>query len=205
MPLRPRREPPAGSAGIGPTPTPEPELIERVRAGDAASYEALFKTYYRSLCTFVNGYVRSGDTAEELVQTVFLRIWENRANWTPVAGVRAYVYAACRNAALDQLRHDRVVERAGAHGASDYERKPGIGAGPPGPDEALEATELSEALRRAVQELPERRRAVLVLRWQHHLTNEEIARALGITVKGVEAHVSRSLASLRERLRPYRP
>lgn len=196
-----RRDPLAADAHAPPSPAPEGGQLERIRAGDEAAFEELFKGYYRPLCDFVYGYLRSRETAEELVQTVFLRIWEKRENWEPVTGIRAYLFAACRNQALDHLRHRRIVDRVmvASHGTESEL------SGPARPDEAIHAAELSEALRRAVGELPERRRAVLVLRWQHHLTNLEIARALGISVKGVEAHVTRALAGLRERLAAFRP
>ncbi len=198
---RSRRDPLAADAHSSPSPAPEPGQLERIRAGDEAAFEALFKTYYRPLCDFVHGYVRSRETAEELVQTVFLRIWEKRESWEPVTGIRAYLFAACRNQALDHLRHRRVVGRVMV-ASRCIELEPSALARP---DEATDAAELSEALRRAVDELPERRRAVLVLRWQHQLSNLEIARALGISLKGVEAHVTRALAGLRERLAAFRP
>jgi RNA polymerase sigma-70 factor (ECF subfamily) len=199
-----RRDPLAADTHSSPSQAPEPGQLERIRAGDESVFEELFKGYYRALCDFVYGYVRSRETAEELVQTVFLRIWEKRESWEPVTGIRAYLFAACRNRALDHLRHRRIVDRVAlaAGGARSEESGPADAARP---DEAIQAAELSEALRRAVEELPERRRAVLVLRWQHHLSNLEIARALGISVKGVEAHVTRALAGLRERLAAFRP
>jgi RNA polymerase sigma-70 factor (ECF subfamily) len=203
MPPRPHRDILAVAAT--PSPSPEQEQLECIRAGDEQAFEQLFKAYYRNLCNFVHGYVRSRETAEELVQTIFLRLWEKREGWEPVAGVRAYLFAACRNQSLDYLKHQRVVERSAALGRLDIEREVLAGPQPVQPDEATHATELAEAIRRAVQELPERRRAVVVLRWQHHLTNLEIARALGISVKGVEAQVTRALVALRERLSAFRP
>jgi RNA polymerase sigma-70 factor (ECF subfamily) len=199
-----RRDLRAAHAQIPSSPAPEPGQLERIRAGDESAFEELFKGYYRALCDFVHGYVRSRETAEELVQTVFLRVWEKRESWEPITGIRAYLFAACRNQALDHLRHRRIVDRVmlAADGMDPEEL---AGMQPARPDDALHATELTEALRRAVDELPERRRAVLVLRWQHHLSNLEIARALGISVKGVEAHVTRALAGLRERLAVFRP
>ncbi|MBA3259527.1 MAG: RNA polymerase sigma-70 factor [Gemmatimonadales bacterium] len=188
----PRRDAPAADAPSSPSQAPEPGQLERIRAGDESVFEELFKAYYRALCDFVYGYVRSRDTAEELVQTVFLRIWQKRESWEPVTGIRAYLFAACRNQALDHLRHQRIVDRVSLVGGTESEDS--ARAQPLRPDEAIHAAELSEALRRAVEDLPERRRAVLVLRWQHHLSNLEIARALGISVKGVEAHVTRALA-----------
>lgn len=174
------------------SPSPEPGQLECIRAGDEKAFEDLFKAYYRALCAFTNGYVHSPDTAEELVQTIFLRLWEKRESWEPVTGIRAYLFAACRNQALDHLKHRRVVDRV-TRAAGEMESQEAGSRQPVQPDEAMQATELQEVLRLAVDQLPERRRAVIVLRWQHHLSNLEIARALGISVKGVEAHVTRAL------------
>src|SRR5207247_4042770 len=94
---------------------------------------------------------------------VFLRIWEQRATWEPTTGVRAYLFAACRNQALGILKHERVVVRTATR-ATREELALGMGRGAPAPDAALHATELANALRDAVHALPERRRMVVVLR-----------------------------------------
>jgi RNA polymerase sigma-70 factor, ECF subfamily len=203
MPQRPRRAPPV-IAPSSPSLSPEPGQLERIRAGDEQAFESLFKSYYRTLCTFTDGYVRSRETAEELVQTVFLRLWEKRESWEPVASVRAYLFAACRNQALDHLKHRRVVDRV-ALAARGSESEELVQRQPARPDEVMYARELAEAFRLAIGQLPERCRAVVILRWEQHLSNLEIARALGISVKGVEAHVTRALGLLRERLRAFKP
>lgn len=169
-------------------------LAARIRRGDERAFEAMFLEHYASLCEFVDTYVRAPDVAEEVVQAVFLRIWEGRESWDPKSGARAYLFAACRNQALDVLRHDQIVARS-VQTAADL----GVGQGsvPAAADAALEAAELGDRLRTVVAALPERRRLVVVLRWQHQLSNPEIARILGISVKGVEMQFSRALADLR--------
>lgn len=177
--------------------------LERIRAGDEAAFEELFSAYYPALCGFAQSYVRAPDVAEELVQDVFLRIWEGHAHWNPTNGIRAYLFAACRNRALDHRKHERIVART-AKEARGAGRAPGLGQPALSPDNEMQAAELQEALRRAVHELPERRRAVVILRWQHGLTHAEIARVLGISVKGVETQFGRAIASLRDRLARFR-
>ena len=73
------------------------------------------------------------------------------------------------------------------------------------PGVALERDELHAHLSRAVGELPERRRLVVLLRWQHQLSNGEIARVLGISEKGVETQFGRALAALRKRFARFAP
>jgi len=177
----------------------EREWVARIRLGDEAAFESLFRAYYVRLCDFVQSYVRSPDVAEELVQTVFLRIWVHRATWDPTIGVRAYLFAACRNRALGALKHERVVERV-ARRATREALPLGIAAAPMGPDEGLQASELADLLREAVNRLPERRRVVVILRWQQQMSYAEIARVLGISVKTVEAQMGRALAFFRRHL-----
>lgn len=178
--------------------------IAAIRAGDERVFDELFSATYASLCDFVHSYVRSHATAEELVQTVFLRLWEKRTGWEPRTSVRAYLFAACRNQALDHLRHvrimDRAVEQGGGEGATF-----GQGAGVPRTDQAVQDAELAGAIQRAIDSLPDRRRLVAIMRWQHQLSNVEIARVLGISVKGVEAHVARAIGVLRDKLSGFRP
>lgn len=172
---------------------------ERQRADDERVFATLFLEHYTSLCDFVDAYIRAPDVAEEIVQAVFLRLWESRDSWEPKRGARAYLFAACRNQALDHLRHERIVTRT-ADVAFDSDA--GRAHAPPHADQDLEAAELGERLRAVVDRLPERRRMVVVLRWQHQLTNPEIARIMGISVKGVEMQFSRALADLRRTLGP---
>ena len=177
--------------------------LEAIRKGDERAFEQLFHEYYDSLCDFVYSIVGSSDTAEDVVQSVLLGLWANHANWDPRAGVRAYLFTACRNQALNLAKHQRVAEQA-ARRAGQAGVALGVAAAASEPDRAVLQAELTDALRSAVMELPERRRMVVVLRWHHQLTNRETAKVLGISVKGVEVQFGRALASLRQRLAAFR-
>jgi RNA polymerase sigma-70 factor, ECF subfamily len=191
--------PSASVSRTGPplSPVSDRDLVARIRGGDEAAFEALFAEHYTTLCDFVRSLVGAPDVAEDVVQTAFLGVWARRQTWNPAEGVRAYLFGACRNRALDHLRHQHVVARkatqiaAAVHvEATERQEQPGA---------ALEAADLHAHLSRAVRELPERRRLVVILRWQHQLTNGEIARVLGISEKGVETQFGRALAALRKR------
>jgi RNA polymerase sigma-70 factor, ECF subfamily len=170
-----------------------------------SEFSAIFHEHYASLCDFVNSYVRAPDVAEEVVQTVFMKVWDDRASWSPSNGARAYLFAACRNSALDYLRHEEIVRRV-AEDRDEAGGRPGVGRWTMlrSPQARLEASEAREHLNAAVAVLPERSRLVVILRWQHELKNREIAEVLGISVKGVEVQFSRALADLRRLLAPKR-
>jgi RNA polymerase sigma-70 factor (ECF subfamily) len=164
--------------------------------GDVAEFEALFRAHFGPLCDFVHGYVRSRDVARELVQDLFLRVWE-RAQTPATTLAAAYLYTAARNRALRHLRRQRVAARWLEIAAPESCTPAGIA------EEAVQERELSEALQRAVAELPERCRLVFTLSRHQHLSNADIARALGISVNTVEQQMWRALKALRARLAPY--
>lgn len=186
------------------------ELVLRIAAGDESACEALYLTYRAPLWRFAYGYVRSREVAEELVQEVFLSLWRNRADGEVRTCIRAWLYAAVRNHALNHLRHERIVTRLSErttnraierHGESQGPDG-GIAMGAPSPDPQLtvEAKELDEAIARAVAVLPERRRLAMTLRWKHDLSPMEIARVLGTTPESVRVLLTRARQELAQLL-----
>ena len=85
--------------------------VERIRAGDPAAFEALYRAYWERLYAFAFRYLRSKEDAEEIVQEVFFRIWRGHAHWVPAGAVRNYLYLAVRNAAHDRLERAAVASR----------------------------------------------------------------------------------------------
>jgi RNA polymerase sigma-70 factor, ECF subfamily len=178
---------------------PPATLAARVRAGDAAAFEALFRAHYGALCGFAERYVRSAAVAEELVQDLFADLWAKRATWAPQTSARAYLFAAARNRALN-LRKRESLERDWATEEAVSE-VPTQHRAPTAVDAMIEAAELHARLGAALESLPERCRLVMRLRWRDQLSYAEIAEVMGISTKGVENQLSRGLKALRETLR----
>src|ERR1043166_1358769 len=84
------------------------ELVARVRDGDASALETIFLAFSGALRAFAFRYVGSRDEAAELVQDVFLTLWRNRESWRVQSSLKAYLFRATRNAALDRLRRERI-------------------------------------------------------------------------------------------------
>lgn len=165
----------------------------------------LFREHYAGLCGFVARYLRSREMAEEVVQELFLWIWERlEVGNLPAASVavddqvvtRAYLYAAARNRAISVLRREQIERRHAEREArriDAYERTV---------HEDIEDAEVAGAARRAIAALPEKCRVVFMLSRQQGLTYSEIAQVLGVSVKAVEANMTRALKALRASLRP---
>lgn len=179
----------------------ELQLIRRVRDGDSGAFETLFVTYYEPLLRFAFGYVKIPGVAEELVQDVFFHLWAQRERWDVQDTVRAYLYAATRNRSLNWLRRGALEQRwADRAGVDDAD---GIFPRSERADERLGVAELDAAIRAAIDRLPPRCRETFVLSREHHLTYEQIAEVMGISVKTVQEQIARALRALRAGLAPW--
>lgn len=170
------------------------DQAKRIRRGDRAAFKELFHAHYEALTDFAYYYVGSLEVAEDLVQEVFFDLWKRRKYWHPDHSPRAFLYGAVRNQTLKYQRRSRVRDHVQEKEVLD--RLPGQ----ENPEWRLRNQELEEAARRAINELPQRRRQIFILSRQHDLTYAEIAIALDISIKTVETQMGRALDHLRDRL-----
>jgi len=173
-------------------------LLDSLRQGDRSAFDSIFRTFYAPLVGTAESMVRDRAVAEELVQDVMLELWRRHESLTVEESLRAYLYRATRNRALNHLRHEKVKREAEPYVTGEP-------AALPSAPLRLVEEEIDEAVRQAVAALPERCREVFELSRVHGLKYSEIARTLGISVKGVEAQMGRALRELRLRLAPWLP
>lgn len=175
----------------------EQEWIDGVRNGEEKAFEKMFRAYYPRLSRFAAEYVDSAGRARDLVQDVFLRIWERREGWSIQRSLKAYLYQAVRNRALNETRHQDTkheVEEDLKYTSDGRDRRTAA-------DVAHESA-LSKEVEQAIRSLPERRRMAFLLHRRHGFTYKEIACVMDITPKTVENQIGRALKSLREELAP---
>jgi RNA polymerase sigma-70 factor (ECF subfamily) len=176
------------------------DLAARIAHGDTSAFELLYRSMAPRLCAYVTRYVGDADRAADLVQQLFLDLWTSRRRWDVRSGLRAYLFSAARNRALNARRHARVEhdwsERAeaspGLEPVSPREREDAL--------QGLLRREAEGAVQRAVAALPERCRLVMYLRWYEGLSYAEVAEVMGISTKGVENQLARGLAAVRRKV-----
>lgn len=175
------------------------DLVRRVRFGDEAAFEQIFRMYYVRLVSFARTGIDSQDVAEETVQEVFLHIWMRRESWVVERSLAAYMFRAVRNRISNARRSLKLETSYNA----DIAREADAGSEAPG-DGRLREAEIEAALAKALALLPDRARQVFLLSRRQHLTYAEIAEVLGIGVKTVEMHMARALSRLRLALSEWR-
>ncbi|MDR1369822.1 MAG: RNA polymerase sigma-70 factor [Dysgonamonadaceae bacterium] len=172
---------------------PENNLILRkIRVGDIKAFEALFREYYEALCRYGLTFVDTTDEAEEIVQELFYKIWKNREHLEISFSLKAYLYGAVRNNALQYLEHLQVRQNYAEHFAK--QDKTGILS----PDEELEYKELNEKIDSLLNELPERRREIFILSRFEGLKYSEIAERFDLSIKTIEAEMTKAFKELRK-------
>lgn len=178
-------------------PNPE-ELFIRISGGnDKEAFHILFDEFFPPLCYFARQYVPDGPTCEDLVQDVFFKIWMDRHRLDIRSSARNYLTTLVRNRCIDYLRRKNLEQKF-----RDKELlKPHLSAG----EEVYSVTECEEMINRALDKLPENIRTVFEMNRFRDMNYAEIASVSGISVKTVEAYMSRALKILREQLKDYLP
>ncbi len=177
------------------------DLLARLRAGDDDAFATVFRTWYAPLVRFAERVIGDRARAEEVVQDTLLQLWRRRTALDAAGTVQAWLFHAVRNRALNVIRHDGIVARAEPKIVSalrrrhdEYDRSDA--------DIALAEAELHLAIDAAVEALPRRCREVFILSRRDGLRQTQIAARLGISLKAVEANMTRALRELRATLLP---
>jgi len=171
----------------------EIELLLRLRDGDEEAFAILFNWYKDKLYGFLVGITRSEDKAHDLVQDLFLKVWQNRESLVDVGNLNAYLYSIAKNLAFDSFRRFSKETLILEELSLSDDTLPD-----PTPADILIEKELSERIAAAVKRLPLQQQKVYVLRKEKGLQHEEIAEMLDLSVSTIKNHMKRALGNLRK-------
>jgi len=162
-------------------------------------FKLLFEAYYPRLLRFAGAYTGDRHEAENIVQNVFLRLWEKRGSLPMDAHRSAYLLTMVKNHCLDFLRHQQVVNNYSTNRKAELQQEMAFNhyAVSKFDPEKMDIETLEQLVEKAIGELPEQCRKVFELSRYEGLKHKEIAIKLGISVKTVEAHISNALKVLR--------
>ncbi|HVL52764.1 MAG TPA: sigma-70 family RNA polymerase sigma factor [Vitreimonas sp.] len=194
-------------------PSEDASLVREVAAGSQDALASLYDRHADAIHAAARRLTSDRQVAEEVVQEVFLTLWNRAELYDPSAGsLSAWLHAIARNRTVDRLRaagrrpnlvplstvgvpeeHDTAaLERLVARG-----RVVGSPGTEPGPEAALQSAELRDAVRSALDEMPDAERTVIVLAYQDDLSQSEIAGRLGWPLGTVKTRTRRALHRLR--------
>ncbi|KAA2241374.1 RNA polymerase sigma-70 factor [Chitinophaga agrisoli] len=169
----------------------ETQLFNSIAAGNESAFRELFEMYRERLFIFARQLSHSTVEAEEVVQDIFLKLWENRAHLSEISYPKKYIYTMARNRALDLLtsiaRNKKAVQMIWAN----------ISASNNLTEELLQAQESQQLIYKAIAQLPEKKQAIFWLSRRDGLSHQEIAQQLGISVQTVKNNLTDILKYVR--------
>lgn len=180
---------------------PDSDLMIRARAGEIQCLEELIEKHRRGITAFLFRMVQSQAIAEELAQDVFVRVYRSHGSYEASAKFTSWLYRIATNVALNWLRDNRrqrrceVIERS-----MDGTRKIEICDPRPTADRAMLAEAMRLEVRQALEALPSRQRAAVIMHKYDGMDYVQIAAALNCTLPSVKSLLFRTYATLRQRL-----
>ncbi len=175
-------------------------FIRQAFQDDAAKgYELLFRRYHRALCSHAVRFVYSKETAEDIVEDVFLNFWNQQLQSKITTSFRAYLYVSVRNRAFNYLRWEFKND-------SDIDEIPEIMLNQvleETPQTMLQYDELFDKIEKSITTLPPQCQRVFLMSRFENKKNREIAEELEIALKTVESHLVKALAQMKSSLEGY--
>jgi len=170
------------------------EIIRRIRQGDVGQFESLFRSSYVSLVKYARTLIKDHDSAEEIVQDLFFRLWKDKEKIVIESSLNGYLFRAVHNSCIHYINHAKVVER---YAREMSFKSPGS---PESPTDIMHYAELQDKVARVIERLPEKCGRIFCMSRFEGLKYTEIAKKLSVSVKTVEANMGRALKEFRRAL-----
>jgi RNA polymerase sigma-70 factor (ECF subfamily) len=170
------------------------KYLEVIRQMTEHQFEIIFKEYFTYLSNIAFPIVKDRDDAYDVVQQVFIKLWDKRDSIDTEINIKSYLYRATFNTALNFIEKNK--RSVSLNTADINEETTNFSAD-------FFSGEVEDAIEKAIFELPEKCQMVFMLSRYSDLSNKDIAEKLNISVKGVEKHISKALKELRVKLKRY--
>lgn len=170
------------------------ELIEALRSGQPKAFRFLINTYHKKLCTYAYTLCKSEDQAEDIVQNVFLKLWKKRHKLQNIRRLSSFLYKSVYNEFIDQYRQSKKVmslEKKHIETLSLVLEEES--------DEIMD--QLIKTIGKEIDNLPKKCKKTFLLSTKEGLTNLEISEYLDVSIKTVEAHMTKAYKILRAKIK----
>lgn len=175
----------------------EKDYLEKLKEGDCAAFSTLFLAYYEDLVLFARRLIYDKDTAEEIVQEAFVKLWEARETVVVRVSLKSFLLKSVQNRCIDWHRHQRIRKQASAAIKEDsvlYQYDT---------DNDVLKSDLESRLDFALSMLPDELRETYTMNRFEGMKYHEIAEKLNVSVRTIEVRMGRALHLLREYLKEY--
>lgn len=180
----------------------EENILKQLKEGDHEAFTQLYHTYWSRVYNFCRLYISSVEDCKEIVQQVFVKVWEARALIKEKENFKGFLFIITRNLVFNFSKRsfNESFYKMSVLSALSDSKEPTAGCGV---EEEIMASQLNDYINQLVEVLPARQKEVFLLSRQQHLSHKEISARLGISEKTVEQHISKVLKFLKENLQLF--
>jgi len=172
------------------------DLVNRLKLGDVVAYEKIYFNFSKEL--LAQAYKKTGDKviAQELVQNIFISLWEKREIAT-IKDIRFYLFGALKFGIVNHIRAEVIANRYIEYEQISYRKNS------EDTEHLVGLKDLSEIIEKSLNSLPEKTQEVFRLSRYDHKSTKDISSGLNISEKAVEYHITRSLKHIKEHLKNF--
>lgn len=178
--------------------------IRKIRKGDKEVFVKLFDLYYQRLYLYARSYLNNDEEAEDMVQSIFLHLWEKRKNLMIFSSLSAYLFRSIHNRSIQHLRHMKVKAKyAERHKLKIREAEILYNNSANFSFSEQQINEIQQIFNSTNTRLPDKTKEIFRLSRESSNTNKEIAILMGIKIKTVEYHITKALKIFNTALKDY--
>jgi len=177
--------------------TAEKEIKVEYNLNDLGTFELVFKKHYQPLVIYANTFMKDFSESQDIVQQVFVSIWEKRESLAIHTSLNGLLYKAVYNACLNRIKQQKIRTNHANEVQRNSETSMQV--------ETIQQKELTKKIEDAIGRLPEQCARIFKMSRFDHLKYQEIADKLGLSVKTVENQMGKALKLMRENLKDYLP
>lgn len=182
---------------------PEAKIMADIAGGNLSAFRTLVELHHKPLINFIARYIGDRNSAEDIAQEVFLKVFKVANDYKPQAKFRTWLFTIATNLCLNEIRSNKsrpqfvdlseLCEAGSSFVTSDAFS----------PEKAAENSELSTAIRKALSILPENQRIAILLRQYNDFSYGEISKIMGLSISAVESLIHRARQNLKKTLTSY--
>lgn len=177
----------------------EQDLLAEVSRGDEDAFLQLYDTHWEYLFVYVSGLLKDKDDAEDVLQELFITIWQSRDRLLHIHDLKSYMWKAARNMALRKLMLDKRQNQS-IDSFMDF-----VATHHLSPAQEYDVKELSSYIHQQIDSLPTKMKEVFVLSREIGLSNKEIARQLDLSEHTVKKQINNSIKRIKENMKYLLP
>ncbi|KJD36956.1 RNA polymerase subunit sigma-24 [Tamlana sedimentorum] len=180
-------------------------LLKQFKSGNERTFEHFFNKYYNHIVGFCIQFVYNENEAKNITQEAFVNLWLNKEKIDSLNGIKSFLYTYSKSKCLNAIRHQKVKEKYKNQTLNDKEKQLNIEVLNAMKFDTMSLTELENLITQSVYELPDKTQEIFIKKRFENKKNKEIALELNISIKTVEAHITKALNILKTKLSDYLP